>query len=400
MINRPMGVDHLNFKGKRVLIRVDFNVPLDEGLNITDDTRIVEALPTIRKVLADGGKAILMSHLGRPKGQVKPELSLVPVAKRLSEMLDKQVMLAEDCIGAKVESLIKGLKAGDCLLLENLRFHPEEEKNAPDFSRQLASLGDIYINDAFGSAHRSHASTVGVTRYYDQCAAGYLMQKEIAYLGKALSNPERPFVAILGGAKVSGKIDVIKNLLDKVDYLLIGGGMAYTFFRAMGLQTGESLVEEDKIGLAAEILGGIKDQRIDFILPDDCVVAEDFSNEASYKTVPRGEIPPEWQGLDVGPKTVERFALIIGEARTVLWNGPLGVFEMPNFAMGTRRIAQALANVTDQGAVTIIGGGDTAAAVKQFGFGDRISHISTGGGASLEFLEGKKLPGIEALTDA
>ena len=391
-------IDDLKLKDKKVLVRVDFNVPLDKKGEVTDDKRIVESLPTIKKILQDGGKAILMSHLGRPKGKT-PELSLLPVAKRLEKLLGKPVKFVNDCIGPEVEKTVSELKSEECLLLENLRFYAEEEKNNPEFAKKLANLGDIYVNDAFGTAHRAHASTEGVTKYFKQCAAGYLMQKELKYLGMALSNPIRPFVAILGGAKISGKIDVIINLMDKVDALLIGGGMAFTFYKAEGKEIGKSLLEADKIDLAKDILKKAQDKKINFMLPDDVVVAPEAKEDTPSKIVGKDSIPPDMQGLDIGPKTISEFSKELEKAKTVVWNGPMGVFEVAKFATGTIKIAEELAKITRKGATTIVGGGDSAAAVAQAGLEGKLSHISTGGGASLEFLEGKVLPGVAALTD-
>jgi phosphoglycerate kinase len=391
-------IDDLKLKDKKVLVRVDFNVPLDEKCEVTDDTRIVESLPTIKKILQDGGKAILMSHLGRPKGK-DPKLSLAPVAKRLEKLLGKPVKFVSDCIGPEVEKAVSQLKSGECLLLENLRFYPEEEKNNPEFAKKLANLGEIYINDAFGTAHRAHASTEGVTKYFKQCAAGYLMQKELKYLGMALTNPKRPFVAILGGAKISGKIDVIENLLDKVDALLIGGGMAFTFYKGMSKEIGKSLLETDKIDLAKDILKKAEAKKVNFKLPEDFVVAPEAKEEAPSKIVDKNNIPQDWQGLDIGPKTLEQFTRELDKARTVVWNGPMGVFEVKKFAQGTVKIAEELARISAKGATTIVGGGDSAAAVTKAGLEKKLTHISTGGGASLEFLEGKTLPGVAALTD-
>lgn len=391
-------IDDLKLKDKKVLVRVDFNVPLDEKCEVTDDTRIVGSLPTIKKILQDGGKAILMSHLGRPKGK-DPKLSLAPVAKRLEKLLGKPVKFVNDCIGPEVEKAVFGLKSGECLLLENLRFYPEEEKNDPGFAKKLASLGEIYINDAFGTAHRAHASTEGVTKYFKQCAAGYLMQKELKYLGMALTNPKRPFIAILGGAKISGKIDVITNLLDKVDALLIGGGMAFTFDKALGKEIGKSLLEPDKVDLAKDILKKAREKKVNLKLPDDFVVAPEAKEEAPSKIVDKNNIPQDWQGLDIGPKTLEQFSKELDKAKTVVWNGPMGVFEVKKFASGTVKIAEELAKITAKGATTIVGGGDSAAAVTKAGLEKKLTHISTGGGASLEFLEGKTLPGVAALTD-
>lgn len=392
-------IDHLQLKGKKVLVRVDFNVPMDENLNITDDTRIRASLPTIQKIIQEGGIAILMSHLGRPKGKVNLKYSLKPVAERLGKLLNKEVKFANDCIGEEVKKLVISLKEGDVLLLENLRFHEEEEKNDENFARELASLGDIYINDAFGSAHRAHASTEGVTKFFKENAAGYLMQKELEYLSKAVGNPEIPYTAILGGAKISGKIDVINNLMNKVDNLLIGGGMAFTFFKAQGLEIGKSLLEEDRIEMAKEILQKAKLNNINLFLPVDVVIADKFDNNANTEIVDVNNIKSEWQGLDIGPKTIEVFKSIILMSKTVVWNGPMGVFEMNNFSKGTFEIAKALAEATQNGVTTIVGGGDSAAAISKAGLENKVSHVSTGGGASLEFLEGKTLPGVAALTD-
>ncbi len=392
-------IDDVELKDKKILVRVDFNVPLDEKKEVADDKRIVESLPTIKKILQDGGKAILMSHLGRPKGKKVPEMSLAPVAKRLEKLLGKPVKFVSDCIGPDVERAVAQLKSGECLLLENLRFYPEEEKNDPEFAKKLASLGEIYVNDAFGTAHRAHASTEGVTKYFKQCAAGYLMQKELKYLGMALANPQRPFVAILGGAKISGKIDVISNLMDKVDTFLIGGGMAFTFYKALGKEIGKSLLEPDKIDLAKDILKKVDEKKVNFKLPEDFVVAPEVKEGAPSKIVDKDSIPQEWSGVDIGPKTLEQFAKELDNAKTVVWNGPMGVFEVKKFAEGTVKIAEKLAEISDRGATTIVGGGDSAAAVAKAGLDKKLSHISTGGGASLEFLEGKILPGVAALTD-
>ncbi|HQI40873.1 MAG: phosphoglycerate kinase [Ignavibacteriales bacterium UTCHB2] len=394
-----LSIDKVELKGERVLVRVDFNVPLDENLNITDDTRITESLPTIKKIISEGGKAILMSHLGRPKGGPNPKYSLKPAAKRLSELLGKDVKLAPDCIGAETKAMVDAMNNGDVLILENVRFHPEEEKNDPEFAKQLAELGDVYINDAFGSAHRAHASTEGITKYIKICAAGYLMQKELDYLGGAISNPKRPYVAILGGSKISGKIDVINNLLDKVDTLIVGGGMAFTFYKAEGKEIGTSLLEAEKIDLAKEVLNNAKKSGVKFLLPVDVVVASEFKNDSPSSVVSVDKIPADKMGLDIGPETVKLFSAEIANAKTVVWNGPMGVFEMDNFAKGTNTIAQALADVTAKGAITVIGGGDSAAAITKAGLKEKVSHVSTGGGASLEFLEGKVLPGVVALND-
>ena len=395
-----LSIDKLNLKDKRVLVRVDFNVPLDEELKITDDIRIVSSLPTIKKIISDGGKAILMSHLGRPKGKVNPKYSLKPAAVCLGELLNKQVKLAPDCVGDEVKNIVNQMKDGDVVLLENLRFHEEEEKNDPQYAKQLAELGDVYVNDAFGSAHRAHASTEGVTKYIKQCAAGYLMQKELDYLGSAISNPKRPYCAILGGAKISGKIDVITNLLDKVDTMIIGGGMAYTFYKAQGKEIGKSLLEAEKIDLAKEVLDKVSKSNVKFLMPVDVVVADEFKNDSPSKVVSVDEIPADKMGLDIGPETRKIFSGEILKAKTIVWNGPMGVFEMDNFAKGTNAIAETLVQATNNGSITIIGGGDSAAAISKAGLDDKVSHVSTGGGASLEFLEGKTLPGVAALSEA
>jgi phosphoglycerate kinase len=386
-------VDEIELKGKRVFIRVDFNVPLDGKNRVTDDTRILLSLPTIRFVSKAGGKLILASHLGRPKGKKDPKFSMAPVAEKLSQLVGEKVALATDCIGEEVRKQIGGMREGQILLLENLRFHPEEEKNDEVFSKALASLCDVYVNDAFGTAHRAHASTEGMTRYVKTVAAGFLMMKEVEGLGKALLNPQKPYVAILGGAKISDKIGVIQNLLDKVNTLLIGGGMAYTFLKAEGFQIGKSLVEEDQIGFSLNLLEKAKG-KINFLLPSDHIAAERMDVQAKRKVVKNDQIPSGWVCLDIGPETVKTFSEEIKSAKTIVWNGPMGVFEMEPFSQGTFAIAKAIANSL---AFSIVGGGDSVAAVNKAGVADQISHISTGGGASLEFLEGKKLPGIEAL---
>jgi len=393
MLNKK-SVDDINVKGKRVLVRCDFNVPLQDG-KITDEVRIVEALPTIKKLINDGGKVILCSHLGKPKGVPKPELSLAPVAVRLSEVLGKEVKFAKDdnVVGENAKAAVAAMQDGDVVLLENTRYREEETKNIDTFSEELASLCDVFVNDAFGTAHRAHCSNVGVTKYVDTAVVGYLMQKEIEFLGNAVNNPKRPFVAILGGSKVSSKISVIDNLLDKVDTLIIGGGMAYTFMKAQGEEVGKSLLEADYLDYAKDMLAKAEKKGVKLLIPIDTVVAKEFSNDTEFKTVKRGEIEADWQGLDIGEETRKLFADAIKDAKTVVWNGPMGVFEMSNFANGTIAIAEALADID---ATTIIGGGDSAAAVNQLGFGDKMSHISTGGGASLEFLEGKELPGVAA----
>ena len=392
-------LDDLNLHGKTVLMRVDFNVPLNEKQEITDDLRIRAALPSIQKIIADGGKAVLCSHLGRPKGEPKPEFSLAPVAKHLSALLNKNVQFTNDCIGESVDAAKKSMKNGDVLLLENLRFHNGETKNDPDFAKQLASHCDVYVNDAFGTAHRAHASTEGVTQFFDQCAAGYLIGKELQFLGGALDEPKRPFVAILGGAKISGKIDVIQHLLGKTDALLIGGGMIFTFYKAHGWNIGKSLLEEDRIEMAKDILKASQSTKTDFVLPSDVLIADEFAAGANTKTVGVHEIPDGWLGVDIGKATIDQFKKILSEAKTVVWNGPMGVFEIEDFAKGTEEIARYLVEITENGATTIVGGGDSAAAVKKFNLEDQLSHVSTGGGASLEFLEGKVLPGVAALTD-
>ena len=399
MLNKK-SVDDINVKGKKVLVRCDFNVPLDADLNITDENRLVAALPTIKKLIADGGKVILCSHLGKPKGEPKPELSLAPVAKRLTELLGQEVKFAADAnvVGDNAKAAVAAMNDGDVILLENTRYRAEETKNGEAFSKELASLADVFVNDAFGTAHRAHCSNVGVTEFVKgDCVVGYLMQKEIDFLGNAVNNPERPFVAILGGAKVSSKISVIENLLDKVDTLIIGGGMAYTFMAAHGEEVGKSLLEEDYEEYALKMEKKAEEKGVKLLIPVDTVVADDFSNDANFKVAGRGEIPADMEGLDVGPKTAELFADAIKGAKTVVWNGPMGCFEMPNFAKGTIAVAQAMADL--EGATTIIGGGDSAAACNQLGFGDKMTHISTGGGASLEFLEGKDLPGVVAADD-
>ena len=396
MLNKK-SVDDINVKGKRVLVRCDFNVPLQEG-KITDDTRLVAALPTIKKLINDGGKVILCSHLGKPKGEAKPELSLAPVAVALEQLLGQPVKFAADAtvVGENAKAAVAAMKDGEVVLLENTRYRAEETKNGEAFSKELASLCDVFVNDAFGTAHRAHCSNVGVTQYVDTAVVGYLMQKEIDFLGNAVNNPVRPLVAILGGSKVSSKISVINNLLDKVDTLIIGGGMAYTFMKALGEEVGKSLLEADYIDYAKEMMAKAEKNGVQLLLPIDTVVVKEFSNDAPSRVVGRGEIAADEEGLDIGPKTCDLYADALKNAKTVVWNGPMGVFEMSNFAKGTIAVAQAMADID---ATTIIGGGDSAAAVNQLGFGDKMSHISTGGGASLEFLEGKELPGVVAAND-
>ena len=388
-------VKDIDVKGKKVLVRVDFNVPLDENKNITDETRINAALPTIKYLLDNGAAVILCSHLGRPKGEFNMKYSLAPVAARLKELFPGKVTFATDVIGDSAKAAVAAVKPGEIVLLENLRFHAEEEKNDPEFAKKLASYADIYVNDAFGTAHRAHASTAGVADYLP-AVAGFLIGKELDIMGKALENPERPFVAILGGKKVSDKIGVINNLLDKVDTLIIGGAMAYTFFKAMGLETGKSLVEEDKIDLAKSLIEKAEKKGVKMLLPVDTIVADKFGEDANTENVDRDKIPEDMEGLDIGLKTRELFASEIKNAKTVIWNGPMGVFEIEKFAGGTKAVAAAMAECKG---VTIIGGGDSAAAVEQLGYADKMTHISTGGGASLEFLEGLELPGVAALND-
>ncbi len=394
-------VDDINVKGKKVLVRCDFNVPLKEG-KITDENRLVAALPTIKKLLADGGRVILCSHLGKPKGEPKPELSLAPVAVRLSELLGQEVKFAADpeVVGPNAKAAVEAMKDGDCILLENTRYRVEETKNGEAFSKELASLCDVFVNDAFGTAHRAHCSNVGVTQFVDTCVVGYLMEKEIAFLGNAVENPVRPFVAILGGAKVADKLNVISNLLEKCDTLIIGGGMAFTFLKAQGKEVGKSLVDDTKLDYCKEMIAKADKLGKKLLLPVDAAVAASFPNPIDaaidVKNVSADEIPADMMGLDIGPKSAELYAEAAKTAKTVVWNGPMGVFENPTLAAGTIAVAKALAE-TD--ATTIIGGGDSAAAVNQLGFGDKMSHISTGGGASLEFLEGKELPGVAAAND-
>lgn len=396
MLNKK-SVDDINVKGKKVLVRCDFNVPLQDG-KITDENRLVAALPTIQKLVKDGGRVILCSHLGKPKGEPKPELSLAPVAARLTELLGQEVKFAADAevVGPNAKAAVEAMQDGEIILLENTRYRAEETKNGEAFSKELASLCDVFVNDAFGTAHRAHCSNVGVTQFVDTAVVGYLMQKEIDFLGNAVDNPQRPFVAILGGAKVSSKISVIENLLDKVDVLIIGGGMAYTFSKAQGGSIGNSLCEDDYVEYAKNMLKKAEEKGVKLLLPVDNKIGDAFSNDCNIQIVGPGAIPDGWEGLDIGPETEKLFADAVKEAKTVVWNGPMGCFEMPNFAHGTEAVAAALAE-TD--AITVIGGGDSAAAVNILGYGDKMTHISTGGGASLEFLEGKELPGVAAAND-
>lgn len=391
-------LNDVEVKGKKVLMRVDFNVPIENG-KITDDNRIVQALPSIKHVIENGGLLILTSHLGRPAGEFDPEFSLKPAADHLATLIDADVHFAEDCIGEQAESVISKADFGDVVVLENVRFHPEEKKNDEDFSKKLAAHGDLFVNDAFGSSHRAHASVAGVTRYLQPAVSGYLLEKEIKYLEESINDPERPFVAILGGAKVSDKIGVIENLLSKVDTIIVGGGMTYTFYKAKGWPIGNSLVEEDKVELAKELLEKAEKAGVKFMLPMDSVVAKEFKNDAEHKVVDEDGIEDGWMALDIGPQSALAFGNVIKGAKTVVWNGPMGVFEMENFADGTFAVAEALADATKFGATTIIGGGDSAAAIKAAGLMDKVSHVSTGGGASLEYLEGKELPGVASLTE-
>lgn len=392
-----LSIDQLPLQGENVLIRVDFNVPLTEDRHVADDLRIRESIPTILKVVNDGGKAILLSHLGRPKGKYHSEYSLSPVASHLSKLLHRQINFIPECIGPQVKAAIDDLEYGEIVLLENLRFYPGEEQNDPEFSRQLAALGTVYVNDAFGTAHRAHASTVGVPQLMKQKGAGYLLLKELRYLGDAIQNPNRPLVAILGGAKVSDKIPLIERFLHLCDQILVGGGMMFTFFRALGKEIGKSIVEEEALVIAEQLLQKSESTRAQLILPVDVTVAPEVSAEADTMVVSRDAIPENMIGVDIGPASIELFSSTILSGKTILWNGPMGIFEIPNFARGTRAIAEALAKATENGATTIVGGGDTAAAVRKLGFYDKVTHVSTGGGASLEFLSGKPLPAIEAL---
>jgi phosphoglycerate kinase len=387
-------IDEIDLKGKRVLFRFDFNVPLDKSFNITDDIRIRSALPTINYALDEGAKVILMSHLGRPKGKSAPEFSLAPVARRLSRLINKEVVLANDCIGDEVKILIEGMTPGRVVLLENLRFHIEEETNSDEFAKELASLGEVYIDDAFGNAHRKHASNVGIIKYIKEYGAGFLIKKELNYLKKAVENPARPFVAIIGGSKVSGKLEALLHLIKKVDKMIIGGGMAFTFLKALGNEIGKSIFEEELLSVAKEIMETARQLGVKFYLPVDCVIAEDMSAEAETKIVPVQEINAKWKGLDIGPATITLFTEVLSNAKTILWNGPMGVFEIDAFSRGTSALAHSVANSY---AITIVGGGDTDVAIHKTGESDRITYISTGGGASIELLAGKSLPAIEAL---
>ncbi len=394
-MHNTLTIDQIDFSGKTVLMRVDFNVPLQDGA-VSDDTRIRRALPSIEKITSAGGRLVLMSHLGRPKGQRQEKFSLKPAAERLSELAGKPVPLAPDCVGEETEKMVAALQNGDILLLENLRFHAGETANDPEFSRALAAHGEIYVNDAFGAAHRAHASTVGVTHYISTCAAGYLMAAELQALGKLIGEAEKPYIAILGGAKISDKIEVIRNLLPRVTHILIGGAMAYTLLRSKGVDVGSSLVEEEKLDVAAEALKSAAAQGVSLLVPEDHIIADAVSAEAG-KATEGADIPAGMLGLDIGPKTISTYSKLIAQARTIFWNGPMGVFENPAFAKGSLEIARAVAGATDNGAFSVVGGGDSVSALKKSGMTDRISHVSTGGGASLEFMSGKELPGVAAL---
>lgn len=397
MNNRIKTVDNINFKGKKALIRVDFNVPLDDHYNVTDDTRIVSAVPTIQKILNDGGSVILMSHLGRPKGGPENKYSLKHILVDLNKALDLKVKFVDDCIGTEVTQLATGLNPGEVLLLENLRFYKEEEKGDEAFAEKLSKLADIYVNDAFGTAHRAHASTAVIAKFFIEKAAGYLMQAELKNAEKVMNSAERPFTAIMGGAKISDKILIIERLLEKVDNLIIGGGMSYTFSKALGGKIGTSLLEADKMDLALELMEKAKAKGVNLVLPDDTIISKAFADDAEQDIAKRGEVPDGWMGLDIGPETRESFAKIIKESKTILWNGPMGVFEMSSFQKGTKAVAEAIAEATENGAFSLIGGGDSAAAVNIFGYGEKVSYVSTGGGALLELMEGKVLPGVKAL---
>jgi phosphoglycerate kinase len=396
---KKLSVRDLKLEGKKVLVRVDFNVPLDEQMKITDDTRIRAALPTILHILDRRGIPILMSHLGRPKGKFVESMSLKPIAPHLEVLLSKSVRFVPDCIGPEVEQAAAGMTEGEVLLLENLRFYPEERSNSPEFAKGLAKLADLYVNDAFGTAHRAHASVSAIADFFEKRAAGFLMEEELKYLVRTLEDPPTPFITILGGAKISDKIGVIQNLLDRVDKILVGGGMAFTFLKSQGSSTGESLVEPDKLDLAREIMKDAEKKNVPLLLPSDCLVATQLAPEAEVQTVSSGDIPDGWKGLDIGPESAEMFTHALNGAGTIVWNGPMGVFESPQFEQGTRKLALAVASQTERGATTIIGGGDTVAAIRKAGVADKMSHISTGGGASLELLEGKTLPGIQALSE-
>ncbi len=399
MSSTVKNVDSLNFSGKKALIRVDFNVPLNDDFSVSDDTRIQAAVPTIKKILKDGGAAILMSHLGRPKGGPEDKFSLKHIVSAVEEALGTPVQFASDCIGAEAEEKAAALKPGEVLLLENLRFYKEEEKGDKDFAEKLSKLGDVYVNDAFGTAHRAHASTAVIAQFFSDKVAGYLMESELTNADKVLGNPDRPYTAIMGGAKIADKIMIIEKLLEKVDNLIIGGGMSYTFAKAQGGSIGTSLLEADKMDFVLELMEKAKAKGVNLILPLDTVISDAFSNEANQAVATSGEIPDDWMGLDIGPKTREAFGKVILESKTILWNGPMGVFEMSSFDKGTKAVAEYVAEATKNGAYSLIGGGDSAAAVNKFGFTDQVSYVSTGGGALLEHMEGKVLPGVAALAE-
>jgi phosphoglycerate kinase len=396
---KKLSVRDCDVAGKRVFMRVDFNVPFDRDRNITDDTRIAAALPTIKHIVERGGRLILASHLGRPRGKRDDQLSLAPVAFHLGKLIDVPVKFVKDCIGEEVQRKVEQLSDGEILVIENLRFYPGEEANDPDFSRELASLGDVYVNDAFGAAHRAHASTVGVGEYFEVRAAGFLMERELDALGNALDNPARPFVAVLGGAKIKGKINLIQSLLSRVDVLLVGGGMMFTFLKATGLEIGKSIVDDDFLSMCKELLESSRSGPSRLLLPVDCIVATEIDESSPTREVSSADIPEDWMGVDIGPKSIELFKESLVGAGTIFWNGPMGVFEKPRFAEGTKEIARAVADATSKGAVSIVGGGDSVAAINLMGIADKYTHISTGGGASLEFMEGKELPGVAALCD-
>ena len=397
---KKLSVRDCDVAGKRVLLRVDFNVPFDRDRNITDDTRIVAALPTIRNVVDRGGRLILMSHLGRPRGKKDEQLSLAPAAFHLGSLINKPVKFVKDCMGEEVRHKVSLLRNGEILVLENLRFYAGEEANDPVFARELASLGEIYVNDAFGAAHRAHASTIGVGEYFEVRAAGFLMERELDALGKALENPARPFVAVLGGAKIKGKINLIQSMMSRVDVLLVGGGMMFTFFKATGLEIGKSIVDDSYLALCKELLGSSRSGRGKLLLPVDCIVAKEIDDASPASEVSSADIPENSAGADIGPKSIELFKGSLLTAKTIFWNGPMGVFEKPRFAEGTKEVARAIADATSKGAVSIVGGGDSVAAINLMGIADKFTHISTGGGASLEFMEGRALPGVDALCDA
>ncbi len=397
---KKLSIRDCDVAGKRVLMRVDFNVPFDRDRNITDDTRIVAALPTIANIVDRGGRLILMSHLGRPRGKRDEQLSLAPVAFHLGSLINRPVKFVRDCIGEEVKHKVSQLRNGEILVLENLRFYSGEEANDPVFARELASLGEIYVNDAFGAAHRAHASTVGVGEYFDVRAAGFLMEKELDALGKASERPARPFVAVLGGAKIKGKINLIQSLMSRVDVLLVGGGMMYTFFKATGLETGKSIVDDEYLAMCKELLGEARSGRAKLLLPVDCIVAKEVDESSPTAEVSSADIPEDWMGVDIGPKSIVLFKSYLSSAKTIFWNGPMGIFEKPRFAEGTKEVARAIADATKKGAVTIVGGGDSVAAINLMGITGSFTHISTGGGASLEFMEGRALPGVVALCDA